>query len=555
MVAPRRKQVLAPRILAPAMKQKSRSAWARLRSMRLLLLPTPRLCAYFGLGAIFWVAAAIMPGLEAAALMYPLALGGVAVVDALVTPRARDFEFSRAVDERLNLGVANTVGLRVRRAANRAAADSRAARPIEMWVRDEAPEAWPLRGSLDKADAPDGASRVPLLKLEVAPDEEAHGSYEVLPTRRGDWTFGGIHARLDSPLGLWRRWIAQDANQSVKVFPDVSAVERYEWMLRNGRSQEIGLHRLRLRGQGTDFESLRDYTPGDEFKNINWKASARRNKLISTNYEVERDQTIILALDCGRMMTALALTRAPRSRANIDRSVPTVSLNDFLKPENNAAPGASTSLQPGASTLASGAAREGAGGEEERVALSKLDCAINASVLLAHVAASMGDAVGLLLFDDEVRAWLPPRKGRVHTGTLIEALYAVQPRLVEPDFGGAYAFLGSRKIRRSLVVTFTDVIDPFASQELVAAAASLRRSHNALCVSISNRDVAEMAAQFPLDLPEMFDKSMAQRLLWQRNSALENLRARGVGVLDVDASALSAATVDRYLEMKGRGAI
>lgn len=524
----------------------ARRALSRLRSIRISILPTPRLCLYFALGAVLWVGAALLPGLAIFALFYPLLLLAVASVDALVTPRARDFEFSRQLDERLNLGVANRVTIHVRRSASTAGGEGRI---VELWVRDEAPEAWPLRGSLDVEN------RIPLLKLEAAPDEEAQASYEVLPTRRGDWSFSGIHARLDSPLGLWRRWISTEAHQSVKVFPDVSAVARYEWMLRNGRSHEIGLHRLRQRGQGTQFESLRDYTPGDEFKNINWKASARRNKLISTSYEVERDQTIILALDCGRMMTALALTRAPRTRLSLSaRPESQAGLDAFLKAAEAGGASSSNGTSNG-SQNANRQANENSEAADDRVALSKLDCAINASVLLSHVAASMGDAVGLLLFDDEVRTFIPPRKGRIHTGTLIEALYAVQPRLVEPDFAGAYAFLSGRKLRRSLIITFTDVIDPFSSQELVAAASSLRRSHNALCVSISNRDVAEMAAQFPLDLPEMFDKSMAQRLLWQRQSALENLRSRGVGVLDTDASALSAATVDRYLEMKGRGAI
>ncbi len=510
-----------------------------LRRIRISLLPTPRLCLYFALGALFWVGAALLPGLDLVAIFYPLLLLAVASVDAALTPRARDFELTRSVEERLNLGVANRVSIRVRRSASSSSSAS-ASRATELWIRDEAPESWPLRDSLD------AENRIPLLKLEVAPDEEAQGSYQVLPIRRGDWSFGSIHARLDSPLGLWRRWLSQEAKQSVKVFPDVSALARYEWMLRNGRSHEIGLHRLRLRGQGTEFESLRDYTPGDEFKSINWKASARRNKLISTSYEVERDQTIILALDCGRMMTAMALTRAPRSRVLLAPTQADTSLNAFL----NAGP----TQDAAASTSANGSSNGSTESSDDRVALSKLDCAINASVLLSHVAASMGDSVGLLLFDDEVRTFLPPHKGRVHTGSIIEALYAVQPRLVEPDFAGAYAFLRGRKLRRSLVITFTDVIDPFASQELVAAASSLRRLHNALCISISNRDVAELAAQFPLDLPEMFDKAMAQRLLWQRNSALENLRSRGVGVLDVDASQLSAATVDRYLEMKGRGA-
>jgi uncharacterized protein (DUF58 family) len=189
------------------------------------------------------------------------------------------------------------------------------------------------------------------------------------------------------------------------------------------------------------------------------------------------------------------------------------------------------------------------------VALSKLDCAINATVLLAHVAASMGDSVGLLLFADTVLGFVPPRKGRTQTGTIIEALYGVQPDLVEPDYVGAYEYLMGRKVRRSLVVTFTDLIDPEASRELLTASGSLRRHHNALCVTINNRDVIDMAASIPESTEEIYQKAMAQRMLRHRFGALETLRQHGVGILDVEASDLTIATVNRYLDLKARAAL
>jgi len=264
------------------------------------------------------------------------------------------------------------------------------------------------------------------------------------------------------------------------------------------------LHLMRLRGQGTEFESLREYTTGDEFKAINWKASASRGKLISTEYEIERDQTVIIAIDCGRMMTAMAVSREV----------------------------------------------------DERVTpLSKLDCAINATVLLAHVASSMGDSVGLLLFADNVIQFVPPRKGRTQTGILIEALYAVQPSLVEPDYLAAYEYLINRKVRRALVVTFTDLIDAEASRELLLASGALRKHHNPLCVTINNRDVIEMAGVLPQRTDEMYSKAMALRMLSQRTQALEELRQRGVGILDVEARELTVATVNRYLDLKARAAL
>jgi uncharacterized protein (DUF58 family) len=167
----------------------------------------------------------------------------------------------------------------------------------------------------------------------------------------------------------------------------------------------------------------------------------------------------------------------------------------------------------------------------------------------------MGDAVGLLLFSDQILKFVPPRKGRVQTGVIIEALYAAQPALVEPDYMAAYEYLIGRKVRRSLVVTFTDLIDAEASRELLLASAALRRHHNPLCVTINNRDVIQMANAYPERADEMYSKAMALQMLQSRSRALEELRQRGVGILDVEARELTVATVNRYLDLKARMAL
>ena len=494
------------------------------------------------LGAIFWISAALVPFFVPIALLYLGVVLVVAAMDWFLAPRPDQWEITRETAERLNLGTANRITIRARRRQVQNRAQSR---PLALTIRDEAPHEWPLRdhGNLPDSDIAMASTaldttRLPLLSLTLAPGGEEAASYEILPTRRGDWEFGDLWARYQTPLGLWWRQFKTPAAQTVRVYPDVSEVKRYELQLRLGRASELGLHRLRSRGQGTEYESLRDYTPGDEFKNINWKASARRGRLISTNYEIERDQTIIIALDCGRMMTALAHARAARIKTTTVANI-----------EHHAHFGA---VQTDLQVLA---APKIALDDASEVPLSKLDCAINATVLLAHVAASMGDSVGLLLFADGVKTWVPPRKGRLQTGQIIEALYGAQPQLVEPDYGAAYTYLDARKIRRSLVVTFTDVIDPFASRELLTASATLRRHHSAMCVAISNRDVAELAGQVPQSMEELYEKAMAQKMLSQRAAVFEKLRRQGVGILDVDASALTIATVNRYLELKARGAI
>ncbi len=482
------------------------------------ILPSPRLAIYVGFGAALWLVSAFLPGFRLLAIVYDLALLALAIADLKFSPHPTDFEVWRSFEPKMNLGVPNTVTLHAR---------SGARQKSTLVLRDEVPDSFTVATD----EAPRFQDNVPLpplprARLKLETQDEESGIYKLTPNRRGDFKFGDLSARYGTTLGLWfrqfRRAIEDDG---ARVYPDTTGVRRYELALREGKMRDIGLHLLKLRGRGTEFESLRDYTSDDEFKSINWKASARSGKLIATNYEIERDQTIVICLDCGRMMTSMASSKAEtpvaQTMANTDE--------DWQK----------DAPKLGAPLI--------------ETPLSKLDCAINATVLLAHVSASMGDNVGLLLFSDTVLNYLPPRKGRIQTGQIIEALYGAQPSLVEPDYQVAYEHLLTRRLRRSLIVTFTDIIDPEASRELLNASAALRRHHNALCVTINNRDVTELAAQYPNTPAELYDKAMAKRMLNQRESALENLRAFGVGILDVEARQLSVATVNRYLNMKSRG--
>jgi uncharacterized protein (DUF58 family) len=497
------------------MKRVLRLLLRKLNDSLATFLPSPRLATYVLLGALLWVAAAVVPGWRPLVALYDVVLLILALCDLILSPQPRHFDLDREFDPKMNLGAPNQITLSVK---------SRAKFPTQVTMRDETPESWTIN-----TDAPPAAINgvplpvLPKLELRVEPTREASGHYSLLPARRGDFRFGFLSARYPTVLGFWfRQFHTEPEQNTARVYPDISAVKRYELALREGKMRDIGLHLLRLRGQGTEFESLREYTSDDEFKAINWKASARRGKLIATNYEIERDQTIVICLDCGRMMTSMAVARKEAKEKEDADSQASPSRHPLLEMETP---------------------------------LSKLDCAINATVLLSHVAASMGDSVGLLLFSDGVLKWLPPRKGRVQTGAIIEALYAAQPSMVEPDYQVAYEHLMARKVRRALVVTFTDIIDPEASRELLNASGALRRHHNALCVTINNRDVIDMAAIYPQTDSDLYEKAMAQRMLGQREGALEKLRASGVGILDVEASELTIATVNRYLALKSRGAL
>lgn len=480
--------------------------WAKSRAFFASVLPSSRLLTYAALASAGWVVAAFLPAFVLLTGVFDLALIALALLDLALSAKPGDFDLEREFDPKMNLGAPNRVTIRVK---------SRAKLPVHLTLRDETPESFAVdTGLATRFRLHTAMPELARFPLRVEPRGTGEAAYQLTPNRRGDFRFGKLHARTASGLGFWHRQFEREAVGEARVYPDTSAVRRYELALREGKMRDIGLHLLRLRGRGTEFESLRDYTSDDEFKSINWKASARRGKLISTNYEIERDQTILICIDCGRMMTSLAVSRGQS--------------------------------EGGEEATALGRAE---------VPLSKLDCAINATVLLSHVAASMGDSVGLLLFADGVLNYLQPRKGRVQTGQIIEALYAVQPSLVEPDYQVAYETLLARKIRCSLVITFTDIIDPEASRELLQGSAAIRRHHNAMCVTINNVDVLELANSYPNSGGELYDKAMAQRMLSQRSAVLEALRGAGVGVVDAQASQLSVATVNRYLEMKSRGAL
>ena len=153
------------------------------------------------------------------------------------------------------------------------------------------------------------------MKLETQDEESGH--YKLTPNRRGDFRFGDLSARYATTLGLWfRQFNRNSEGDSARVYPDITGVRRYELALREGKMRDIGLHLLQAcAGAEPNLRSLRDYNSDDEFKSINWKASARSGKLIATNYEIERDQTVIICLDCGRMMTSMASSRAETALA------------------------------------------------------------------------------------------------------------------------------------------------------------------------------------------------------------------------------------------------
>lgn len=429
-----------------------------LRGLLVLLLAAPILAA----GA--WVA-----------LLQWFALGYVLLVLALFwldwrQARGVDrFQVVRHHDNRLSLGADNAIRIDIYNQANRATA---------FWLRDEPPDAFRIETRL--------------LEGMIGPRQSWQGSYYVHPLRRGDYVFGDIHLRWLGPLGLVVRQGRVATAVAVKVYPNLLDVRRYDLLLRRNRLQELGLRSTRQFGEGTEFERLREYTPDDEYRRINWKATARRRRPVTQQYQTERSQNVMVLLDIGRLMQS---------------------------PVAN---------------------------------MAKLDYVINAVLLLAYVATGKGDKIGMMSFADEVQQYVRPRQGRGQFYRMLELLYAVEAHPVEPDYQRALTYLSVKERKRALVVIFTDLSGGVSMDALVSHISVLARRSLPLVVTISDPDIVAAARQRPSDSLAVYQKTAAAQLLDERQIALDSLRHRGVLTLDVPANQLSIAVINRYLELKAR---
>lgn len=436
------------------------------------MLPTFRLLLFLLLGSLLVAGVALVPTLQWLALAYLVAVGGLVVADYLATTRPHQIEVERINDTKLSLGADNLITLLL---ANRGR------RPVRFQVRDEYPYQF--------------VSDATILAGEIAPYDIHEARYHVRPLQRGDYTFGDVNVRYISTLKTFVRQARYPTTAKVKVYPNVLDVRKYDLLARKGLLFELGLRAARIFGTGTEFERLREYNTDDEFRRINWKATARRGKPIAAEYETERSQYIMTVIDTGRLM------RPPIGE------------------------------------------------------LAKLDYVINTALLLSYVATLKGDHVGLLTFADDVRTYLAPRRGKGQFYRMLEALYNVQFEPVEADYAQALAYLGVKHKRRSLVVVFTDLVTLDAARPLIAHMARLAQRHLPLCVVISDPNVTRLAVQPPRNSDAVYQRAVAEMLLDERQVVLDTLHRSGVLTLDVPADKLTVSVINKYLELKGRGAI
>lgn len=426
--------------------------------------------------AVAWEYAALRWSL----LAYDVLLLSVAWLDYWRTEAAAELTVERQLPRRLMIGAENEILIKLSHTFSRS---------VSFTLKDEFPPELELRGARVLVAVPKPRSGQRTLPLR----HEASVSYKLYAAQRGDFHFGDIWLRWRSPWGFVVKQTRIPAATHVKVYPNIHEAHKYELQAQRNRLLQAGLRRIRLRGQGREFESLRDYVPGDELRHVSWATTARRGRLTTRQYQVERNQSIVVMLDAGRLMTS-----------RIEK-------------------------------------------------LAKLDHAINAALAIGYVATSGGDNLGLLVFNRQVTKYLPPQRGHAQMGALLESLYNVKAQMVEPSYARAFQYLAKHCQRRSLVIILTDLVDRESSAELLSYTETLLPRHLPLIVTIGDNDLRALVTHPPRDVKEVYQQSVAEELLQQREEALARITELGGLALDVPAGQLSLQLVNKYLEVKERG--
>ena len=412
------------------------------------------------------------PELRYAVLVYDVALLALALFDYFTSRRLpEELTIRREFERRFAIGDETKTKLHIENAS---------ARSFYLKIKDEFPPEMTLHDARET-------------EFEIEAQTTVDFIYGLTPQKRGKYQFGRIAVRVLSRLGLVWCQTNLGAAESVKVYPNVRRAREIALKALGAVSFLAVQRKAVRRGEGRDFESMRDYVPGDELRHISWTATARRSKLTTRQYQIERDQTVLIALDAGRLMTG-----------RIDDE-------------------------------------------------TKFDTAIHASLALMAAAARGGDNCGLMVFGRQVKKFLPPQKGSGYMDAVLEALHDLEPELIEPSYARAFQFVASNSKKRSFVVILTDLVDKESSKELISSLKLLRPRHLPLVVCIGDRDLNQTVSQKPAEIKDVFAQSAAGEIIHQRESALRLVETLGGLALDVTTNSLAPKLLETYLRVKERG--
>jgi uncharacterized protein (DUF58 family) len=392
-----------------------------------------------------------------------------ALVDALLA-RPGVVGVERDLPDVLSLGAAGTITWRL---------ENRSSRPVKVALADE------LAPSLHA-----GQRRV---RARLRPHAIAEATTTITPTRRGRFEVSTVVVRVEGPFGLAARQRTYALPAVLRVYPPFRSRDEAELRINKARILEVGLRSAQGRGGGTEFDQLREYSIDDEFRRIDWAATARTGKAIVRTYRAERNQTVVCLLDNGRVMAG-----------RVD-GVP------------------------------------------------RVEHAMDAVMMLTAVATRLGDRAGLVAFDRTVRAVVAPGQSRDHLGRVTEAMYQLEPELAESDYRGAFTQTLARFRRRAMLVIFTDLVEQAVGESLLPALPLIARSHVVVVASVQDPEVVRWSAAGPEDATEAYRQAAAVGALEERRRTAARLRGMGATVVDDAPGRMATRLADAYLRVKATG--
>ena len=424
----------------------------------LLLIPAPFFILNIIMDFTIWIG-----------ILLAITIVIVSISDYVFSSKQDLFKIKRDIKKLLSVGIENSIKISVKNETNK---------EQEIIISDDIPV--------------EGKQSEDIFKTIIKPRNEIIWTYNFTPHKRGQYFWNKINIRFKSKMGFW--WFQREIEypNEVKIYPNIKAVSKYNLLARQNRLNEMGFRLSRLRGSGNEFERLRDYREDDDFSKIDWSATARLKKLISREYQVEKNQHIFFMLDCGRSM-----------------------LNEVK-------------------------------------GISYLDYTLNSILMLSYIALSQGDYIGMATFSNKIHNYFAPKKGKNSLKYLIHGTYNIFPDYVESDYETAFSYLNVKLNKRSLIILLTNILDETNADIIHKYYRMLSKKHLPLCVLIADHTLHDLVDSNPNNSDIAYQTGAASELLLWRETQIKRFKQDGINTLDVFPEDMTPIMINKYLEIKSK---
>lgn len=398
-----------------------------------------------------------------------LALVILVFVELFLLYHERGMMASRTLSERFSNGDDNEVNIRV---------ESIYSFPVRLEIIDEIPPVFQRRDVL--------------FRLKLAMGEGKNIRYKLRSTERGVYSFGHVRVFASTPIGLVQRRFTLCQPCDVKVYPSYLMLTRYELLAMSNNLAEMGIKKIRKVGNHTEFEQIKDYVSGDDFRLINWRATARTSRLMVNVYQDERSQQVFNIIDKGRVM------------------------------------------------------------QQAFRGMTYLDYAINASLVLSYIAMRKEDKAGVVTFSDHFEDFVPASRRTGHMQNILEILYRQQTRFAESDYSALVAEVNQHITKRSLLILYTNFANRISMERQLPYLLQLNRRHRLLVVFFEDHEVKDYLATRSDSDEEYYRHVVAEQFAYEQRLIVSSLKQRGILALLTTPEALSVDVLNKYLEIKTR---